>query len=138
VRDALSLRGGQIRDKTRSAVRQRCKVTRASGDVQKIGPAITDDLVSEMVIAPRVQRLWAGRHATRIARPRARPALIPVGRAGCPASFGSWRPIGRCQGGGEADEQEIEAAVKFSGAVVGAQRGGQRAHLGELRDRETV
>jgi hypothetical protein len=33
VRDALSLRGGQIRDKTRSAVRQRCKVTRASGNI---------------------------------------------------------------------------------------------------------
>jgi hypothetical protein len=137
VRDALSLRGGQIRDKTRFAERHRCKVTRVSGDVQKIGPAITDDLVSEMVIVPRVQRSlgWTPCHEN-CTTPG--PALIPVGRAGCPASFGSCRPIGRCQGGGEAGEQEIEAAVKFSGAVVGAQRGGQRAHLGELRDRETV
>src|ERR1700730_18006030 len=41
-------------------------------------------------------------------------------------------------GGGQTDEQQIETAVEFGRTVVGAQRCGQRTHLGELGDREPV
>ena len=36
------------------------------------------------------------------------------------------------------DAQKGEAAVQFGGAIVGPQRRSQRAHLGELGQREAV
>ena len=42
------------------------------------------------------------------------------------------------EGGGQAGEQQIEAAVEFGGAVVGGQGGCQRTQDGEFGDREPV
>ena len=42
------------------------------------------------------------------------------------------------EGGGQAGQQQIEAAVEFGGAVVGGQGGGQCTQDGEFGDREPV
>src|ERR1700734_2017016 len=54
----------------------------------------------------------------------------------CPGAGGSGRLGG--QGGGEAGEQDVEAAFEFGGAVVGGQDGGQGAEEGEVGDGEAV
>src|ERR1700728_5071165 len=58
-----------------------------------------------------------------------RRGVLPARRA-CRAGWG--------QGGGEAGEQDVEAAFEFGGAVVGGQDGGQAAEEGEVGDGEAV
>ena len=67
--------------------------------------------------------------------PLATPGAVGSGTTARTISSGFGDPVGSRQGGGEADEQQIEGAVEFGGAVVGGQGGRQRTHLGELGDR---
>ena len=56
---------------------------------------------------------------------------------GCAGAGGRVWPGGG-QGGGEAGEQDVEAAFEFGGAVVGGQDGGEAAEEGEFADRQPV
>ena len=48
------------------------------------------------------------------------------------------RPVWRGQRGGQAGEEDVEAAFEFGGAVVGGQGGGEAAQQGEFADRQPV
>jgi|HubBroStandDraft_4_1064222.scaffolds.fasta_scaffold728298_2 hypothetical protein len=51
---------------------------------------------------------------------------------------GGPRPVWRGQRGGQAGEEDVEAAFEFGGAVVGGQDRSEAAEQGELADRQPV
>ena len=61
-----------------------------------------------------------------------------LGRPGGGAARGAGRHVGEGEGGHQAGEEDVEAALELGGAVVGGQDGGEGAEQGELEDRQPV